>query len=66
MYSIAVTTPYNNDRRCPPCRLRNQIATLREEKPQSLEKVLDSTSNEVQQMQRSSCRVEKSSTENHK
>jgi len=32
--------------------LRNQIATLRDEKPQSLEKVLDSTSNEVQQMQR--------------
>jgi len=32
--------------------LRNQIATLREERPQSLEKVLDSTSNEVQQMQR--------------
>lgn len=32
--------------------LRNQIAQLRDEKPQSLEKVLDSTSNEVQQMQR--------------
>ena len=33
-------------------RLRNQIATLRDEKPQSLEKILEQTCHEVQQMQR--------------
>ncbi|OLP91686.1 Coiled-coil domain-containing protein 151 [Symbiodinium microadriaticum] len=32
--------------------LRNQIATLRDEKPQSLEKILEQTCHEVQQMQR--------------
>ena len=37
-----------------PCliRLRNQIATLRDEKPQSLEKILEQTMHDVQQMQR--------------
>ncbi|CAJ1344050.1 unnamed protein product [Effrenium voratum] len=32
--------------------LRNQIASLRDEKPQSLEKILEATMHEVQQMQR--------------